>query len=141
MTYVINNAILCVIKNTRKGGTMNETLSVYLDCSTDGKDMKDIIQRMNGIICQEGWNYTGLWNYYAPMDQMARDETINRVVHALENAKWLKPYKPRVMTGNKVSSVSLNNIDITGMSAPSEKKWKRYEDYYKVKSYIVGYII
>lgn len=111
---------------------MNETLSVYLDCNTDEKDMKDIIQRMNGIISQEGWKYTGLWNYYAPMDQMTRDETINRVVHALETAKWLKPYKPRVMTGNKVSSVSLNNIDITGMSAPSEKKWKRYEDYYSL---------
>ncbi len=27
----------------KKGGIMNETLSVYMDCNADGRDMKDII--------------------------------------------------------------------------------------------------
>ncbi len=32
----------------------------------------------------------------------------------------------------KFMTFPINDIDITGMSVPSEKKWKRYEDYYSL---------
>ena len=110
--------------------TMNETFSVFFDTVPADSDMEEIINRMDRVIEKEGWKYTGLLNMYSPIDELTRDETIHKVAEALKHTEWLKPYSPRIFIGNRVDKVRLENIDVSGMTAPPKKKLKRYEDYY-----------
>lgn len=120
---------------------MNETLSVYLDYDLEDPYIEDVISRMDEAIRQEGWEYTGMGNLYAPIEQETRDETIGNVIRTLKNAEWLKPYKLRILTGNKVDSLRLDEIDVTGMSRPSQKKLLRYENYYHLTKRLAHNIV
>lgn len=109
---------------------MNETMFVYLDFEPGDPEIESVINRMDELIAGKGWKYAGISNMYLPVDPAARDESCLRVIRALKHAPWLKPYRPRVLTGNLTNAVSLKDIDVSGMSAPSAARLQRYEDYF-----------
>lgn len=111
---------------------MNETLSVFLDFKPEDYGIEKIIERMDQLMEENGWIYTGLSNMYRPVDGLTRDETIYKVMHTLDHTEWLKPYHPRILIGNLVDAMKLSNIDVSGMRAPSKRKLERYEEYYNL---------
>ncbi len=113
---------------------MNETLSILLSFDPDKQGMRNIIGKMNKLIENEGWVYTGLLNLYKPLDPLNRDETIYQVISVLENTDWLKPYKPRAHAVHKQAAIPLQDIDTSNMELPCEDKWKRYEDYFHLSN-------
>lgn len=111
---------------------MNEVFSVILDFDSYSQENEEIINRMDKVIESQGWEYTGICNMYRPIDSRTRDETIYHVMHALEKTKWLKPYNPRVLMGNMIDVMEMENIDVSGMTAPLKEKLKKYEEYYNL---------
>lgn len=120
---------------------MNEMFAVILDFKPDDLEIEEVINRMDEVIEKEGWKYMGFMNLYSPVDQSTRDETIHNVRRALEHTKWLKPYNPRVLVGNWGDSMKAEDIDVSGMTAPSKIKLKRYEDYYNLTKSLAHSII
>lgn len=109
---------------------MNETISISLDFAPNDRNINAFINRMDEVIAAEGWTYSGFRNMYVPVNDSTRDETVFRVTEALKHTDWLKPYKPQVHIFNMIDLITLKDIDVSGMSAPSQIKLQKYEDYY-----------
>ena len=110
---------------------MNEILTVYLHFDQDHENMEPVIRRVDEVIAPAGGRYSGIRNIYIPVASKQRDETICRVIHRLRNTDWLKPYKPVCMRGNRTHVTELLKVDVSHMMAPSPKKMKRYEEFYR----------
>lgn len=110
---------------------MNEMFTVYLDFEPGNKENEELLNRMDKVIEENGWKYAGVLNMYLPIEKSTRDETIHKVIDAIRNTDWLKPYNPKVLVANAIDVVKMKDIDVSRMTAPSKIKLKRYEDFYK----------
>ncbi|MBS6196164.1 MAG: hypothetical protein KH828_11355 [Clostridiales bacterium] len=108
---------------------MNETLYVSFH-SELSSITEDILEKLDALLFENGWKYSGFRNMYLPTDKRKRDEAMWQVLHTLKHTSWLKEYKPQAFLGNMTNVCGLSQIDISSMSEPSKEKFQYYEDYY-----------
>ena len=124
---------------------MNDILYVYLNFDPDNRDeaekVEKILPRIDALMKDNGWQYTGLQNIYRPIEGTDCDETCYRVEEAIKNADWLKEYKPYCRIGVWTNACDIGKIIIQDMKPVPEEKMKRYTDYFREKNKYVHAIV
>lgn len=125
---------------------MNDILYLYFDF--DPKDQKaiDAIEKLlpdvDALLKEKGWEYTRFQNMYRPVEGTDPDDTFDNAMKAIEDADWLKQYKPFFKVGTLTNACGLEQIIIQGEEPLDEEKLRRYRDYYeKTKHYAHGIIV
>lgn len=119
----------------QKGGTyMHDMILIYLDF--DGDDVEERlraetdIRYMDKLIEKQGWKYSGIANYYVPIERVTREETVDNVYEVITSDERLKKYSPRIINSTEIRVCSLGEIALHSMVNPKDAKYNRYEKYY-----------
>ena len=116
---------------------MNDILWLYLDFEPNDEDVVDrinvLLDRIDELLQEYGWKYTGLNNIYCPIPGTDCDATWHQAEEALQNAEWLKKYSPHVRVGTHTNVCDVNEIIIRGMSLVCKEKMLKYSAYYERK--------
>ena len=113
---------------------MHDMILIYLDF--DGDDVEERlraetdIRYMDKLIEKQGWKYSGIANYYVPIERATREETVDNVYEVITSDERLKKYSPRIINSTEIRVCSLGEIDLHSMVNPKDAKYNRYEKYY-----------
>ena len=114
---------------------MNDLLYVYLEW--DPTDMEKNVKvetlfpRLDALLKEHGWEYTGMQNMYRPVKGTDPDDTYTQARQALKDAQWLKEYNPHTATSTWTNACELNEIVIEHAGDIDEAKLNKYREYYQ----------
>lgn len=121
---------------------MYEVIWLFFKAPPAAKEYESVLPKVDELMLECGWEYSGFRNMYLPVEGTDCDETWSRVRDELKNAEWLKKYEPFLNLGTLNNACSLSDIVIKDMSPVSQKKMTKYSEYYdKTKSYAHGIIV
>ena len=116
---------------------MYDVMFAYLNFDPDDKAVVEEIDRvllkMDELLKEHSWEYTGFRNMYRPVEGTDPDETYHDAESAVLNAEWLKPYNPRFWCGMLTNACDIEKIIVVDERPVPEEKIKRYSDYYDCK--------
>ena len=116
---------------------MIDMLNTYLQFDQDdpaaAEDVEKCIKKIDKLLLENGWEYTGFRNVYRPVQGTENDETWHKAERAVLKDEDLKKYKPYFRLGVMTSFCGLSEVVIKGMSPVKENKLKTYEEYYDRK--------
>ena len=73
---------------------------------------------------KQGWKYSGIANYYVPIERATREETVANVYGVIASDERLKKYSPRVISNTAIEFCSLGEIDLHCMENPKGRKYR-----------------
>jgi hypothetical protein len=121
---------------------MKDTLSVILDAEKEDRySIYPIILRIDRVLLEHGWKYSGIMNMYIPNEGVDGDESFYTASDAIMNDEIIKNYNPSVFVGTNTNACELESINVSGMSAVSVPKFTRYYKYYKQNKEYVHEIV
>ena len=125
---------------------MKDLLYVYLNFDPNNpNEMADVSERlirMDELLKDHGWEYTGLRNAYRPISGTDGDETCHDAADAVRNAEWLKQYSPYFGIGTWTNACDISEIVIEGRRSLSKQKLQKYTEYHeKTGLYAHGIIV
>ena len=125
---------------------MNDIMYLYFDFDQKDHQAVDAIEKLlpgvDSLLKGNGWEYTGFQNMYRPVEGTDPDDTIDAAIKAIEDADWLKQYKPFFNVGMLTNACGLEEIIIQGEEPLDKEKFRRYREYYeKTKHYAHGIIV
>ena len=116
---------------------MIDMLCPYLQFDQDDpavmEDVEKCIKKIDKLLLENGWEYTGFRNMYRPVKDTENDETWHKAKKAVLKDDELKKYKPYFTFGVMTSHCGLSEVVIKGMSPVGGNKLKTYEEYYDGK--------
>ena len=125
---------------------MNDVMYLYFDYDPKDQEAQNTIEKLlrdvDALLKEKGWEYTGFQNMYRPVKGTDPDDTFDAAMKAIEDADWLKEYKPFFKVGMLTNACSLEEIIIRGEEPLDEEKLRRYREYYeKTKKYAHGIVV
>ena len=93
-------------------------------------NIQNEIKYLDELVKKHGWKYSGWSNVYIPIVRETREETVGKVIEAIESDERLKEYSPKIMSGALINVCELGKIEVQHMTSPMEVKYSRYERYY-----------
>ena len=116
---------------------MIDMLSLFLQFDQDDpdvvEDVENCIKKIDNLLLDNGWEYSGCRNLYLPVKGTENDETWHKAMEAVSNEEEFKKYKPYFNLGSLTNSCGLDEVVIKGMSPVREDKLKKYEEYFDRK--------
>ena len=112
---------------------MYDFLLVFFDAKADKTKLDDVIYKMDVMLLEKGWRYSGFRNVYIPKTGEKSDIICDDAVNAIKNAEWLKKYKPKIQVLTNVTACSLKDIHVGNMVFPNKDKLSKYRDYHTTK--------
>ena len=125
---------------------MNDIMYLYFDFDQKDQQAVDAIEKLlpgvDALLKDKGWEYTGFQNMYRPVKGTDPDETFDAAMKAVEEADYLKGYKPFFKVGMLTNACGLEEIIIQYEEPLDEEKLRRYREYYEeTKQYAHGIIV
>ena len=115
---------------------MKDILFIRIDCGPDEPDtiegLDKTLDRIDSRLKEHGWENAGVFTITYP-DPCA-DKTYFQVIKAVKGAEWTNRGTseiPDVGSSALVNACRLDEIIIRGMGPVSEKKIKKYRDYFE----------
>ena len=112
---------------------MNDCLLVYFDSEANRAELDEVIDKMDAMLLEKGWKYSGFRNMYIPKAGEKSDMIWNDAVNLIKNTEWLKKYNPHIQVLTNIDACRLKDIHIGNMSFPNKDKLNRYRDYHTTK--------
>lgn len=92
---------------------MNDIMYLYFDFDQKDQQVVDAIEKLlpgvDALLKDKGWEYTGFQNMYRPVKGTDPDETFDAAMKAVEEAEYLKGYKPFFKVGKWIKRGCPNN--------------------------------
>lgn len=111
---------------------MNEGMYVYLNFDKlPMEDEEKILERVDAILLKNHIRYSGFQNLYVPENKMNRDSDIYMGRQALLEDEILGKAVTNLPVATITNACPLENIQVKEMSRPLDKKYARYEAYFK----------
>ncbi len=110
---------------------MKESVFIYFDAVTDSTELSEIFVKLDSLLLEIGWKYSGIHNMYIPLAGKSSDIIYDDLVENVNRTEWLKRLKPRIEAFSLTNYCGLRDIKVGNMAYPKIDKLKRYRDYYK----------